>query len=193
MGLSRIRSSEDPVTCLNRRVGKQQSRVLFVTGTVGAGKTTTAYAVGDLLRERGVPHAVLDLDEFHRLWPPPQGDPFKQEVELANLRAVATNYRKAGATYLLLAGVVVRDRARYEAALGEPILLCRLRPPLDRVTMRLTGRHEPGDERDWHVRRAPQLDAMLDEAGSADLTIDIGEETPAQVAARVLAATGFVE
>ena len=163
-------------------------RVLFFTGTVGAGKTTTAYAVGELLRARNVPHAVIDLDEFHRLWPPPAGDPFKQQVELANLRAVAANYREAGATYLLLAGVVVRDRDRYEKALGEPVFLCRLRPSLERVEGRLTARHEPGDERDWHVRRAPELEHLLDEAGTADLTIDVGDETPAQVAAQVLAA-----
>nr|WP_220093533.1 zeta toxin family protein [Flexivirga caeni] len=46
-------------------------RTLLITGTVGAGKTTTAYAVGDLLRARELPHAVIDLDELHRLWPAP--------------------------------------------------------------------------------------------------------------------------
>lgn len=173
--------------------GSPHPRVLHITGTVGAGKTTTAYAVGDLLRERGIPHAVIDLDEFHRLWPAPDGDPFKQRVELANLRAVATNYRAAGATYLLIAGVVVRDRERYERALGESVLLCRLRLPLDTVQQRLAARHEPGDERDWHVRRAPELEALLDEADTADVTIDVDGAAPAQVAARVLAATGFAD
>lgn len=127
-------------------------RCLHLTGTVRAGKTTTAYAVGDLLREHGVPHAVIDLDELHRLWPAPDGDPFKQQVELANLRAVAANYRAAGATYLVLAGVVVGDRRRYEEALGEPVRLCRLRVPLE-----------------------------------------VGHETPLQVAARVLATTSFAD
>jgi len=170
-----------------------QLRCLHLTGTVGAGKTTTAYAVGDLLRERGVPHAVIDLDELHRLWPAPEGDRFKQQVELANLRAVAANYRAAGATYLVLAGVVVHDRRRYEDALGEPVRLCRLRVPLEVVSARLAGRHAPGEERDWHLRRAPELDGLLDEAASADLTIEVGGETPAQVAARVLAGTGFAD
>ena len=168
-----------------------QPRSLLLTGTVGAGKTTTAYAIGDLLRERGVPHAVIDLDEFHRLWPAPAGDRFNQQVELANLRAVAANYREAAATHLVLAGVVVEDRGHYEGALGEPVLLCRLRPRLERVEARLTARHEPGDERDWHVGRAPELERILDEADTADLTIDIHDDTPGQVAARVLAATAW--
>lgn len=171
--------------------GAPQPRCLLLTGTVGAGKTTTAYAVGDLLRERGVPHAVIDLDEFHRLWPAPAGDRFNQQVELANVRAVAANYREAGATHLVLAGVVVEDRGRYEAALGEPVLLCRLRTRLDRVEARLTARHAPGDERDWHVGRAPELETILDEADTADLTIEVRADDPGQVAARVLAATAW--
>lgn len=107
--------------------------------------------------------------------------------------AVTANYRAAGAAYLVLAGVVVRDRRRYEKALGEPVLLCRLRVPLDRVGERLVGRHEPGDARDWHVRRAPQLEQLLDDADTADLTIDVGDEPPAALAGRVLAATSFAD
>lgn len=168
-------------------------RSLLITGTVGAGKTTTAYAIGDLLRERGLAHAVIDLDELHRLWPAPAGDGFNQQVELANLAAVAANYRNAGAERLVLAGVVLHDRARYERALGEPVVLCRLRPPLDRVDARLIARHEPGEERDWHVARAPELDVLLDDADTADLAIDVDDDTPGQVAMRVLAATRFAE
>ena len=179
--------------CLDRSVANQRFRVLHITGTVGAGKTTTAYAIGELLRQRSLPHAVIDLDGVHRLWPPPDGDRFNQQVELANLHAVASNYRAAGATYLLLAGVVVRDRARYEKALGEPILLCRLRPLLHRVTARLAARHGPGDQRDWHLRRASELAAMLDEADAADVILDLDDEVPAHVAARVLAETGFAD
>ena len=39
-------------------------RALLLTGTVGAGKTTVAATVGDLLREHGVPNATVDLDEL---------------------------------------------------------------------------------------------------------------------------------
>lgn len=136
---------------------------------------------------------MVDLDELHRLWPAPEGDPFKQHVDLANLHAVATTYRNAGAERLVMVGVIVHDRDRYEGALGEPLLLCRLRPRPHRVEARLTARHEPGDERDWHVRRAPQLEEMLDAAATADITVDVGDETPAQVATRVLADTHFAE
>jgi hypothetical protein len=73
------------------------------------------------------------------------------------------------------------------------VFLGRLRASLGRLEERLTARHEPGDERDWHVRRAPELERLLDEAGTADLTIDVGDATPAQVAARVLSETHWVD
>jgi adenylylsulfate kinase-like enzyme len=38
------------------------ARALLLTGTVGAGKTSVADALGDLLTEAAVPNAVLDLD-----------------------------------------------------------------------------------------------------------------------------------
>ena len=46
-------------------------RALLLTGTVRVGKTTVAAAVGDLLRERQVANAVVDLDELRRAWPAP--------------------------------------------------------------------------------------------------------------------------
>ena len=42
------------------------ARALLLTGTVGVGKTSVAAAVGDLLRERRVANAVVDLDELRR-------------------------------------------------------------------------------------------------------------------------------
>jgi nucleoside-triphosphatase THEP1 len=52
------------------------ARALLLTGTVGVGKTSVAAAVGDLLRDRQVANAVVDLDELRRSWPPASGDRF---------------------------------------------------------------------------------------------------------------------
>jgi hypothetical protein len=53
----------------------------------------SADLLGDLLADRGVPHAVIDLDRFCQVWPAPEDDPFQHRLLLANLRAVADNYR----------------------------------------------------------------------------------------------------
>lgn len=65
---------------------------LLITGTVGSGKTTVAETISELLVERGMTHAVVDLDQLRLSWPPPVGDRFNYALELANLRAVAANY-----------------------------------------------------------------------------------------------------
>ena len=96
---------------------------LLVTGTVGAGKTTTAEVVGDLLREATVPNAVVDLDRLSATWPAPPEDRFNLGVQLRNLRDVSRNYLDAGVRRLVLAGVVEtpEDRGRHAAATGLPL------------------------------------------------------------------------
>lgn len=169
-------------------------RALLLTGTVGVGKTTTAAAIGARLAEQGVPHAMIDLDELRRSWPAPPGDPFQQDLELANLRAVATVYRQHGAGRLVLAGVVERreDRERYEGAVGVPLTVCRLRLAPSVVRDRLEHRHEHHDDaRRWHLHRAGELEAVLAAAQVEDHLVDTdGLDSPA-VARAVLRAIGW--
>ena len=139
------------------RVGRQNSyrlcvpipssdscSALLITGTVGAGKTSVAEMVGDLLTETGVPNAVIDLDWLRRSRPSPSGDRFNVAMALRNLRSVARNYQDAGAVRIVLAGVIeTRDgRERHEDALGVPLSVCRLRVDLPLVRARLARRHE---------------------------------------------------
>ncbi|WP_262348083.1 adenylyl-sulfate kinase [Cellulosimicrobium cellulans] len=167
---------------------------LLLTGTVGAGKSTTADHVGELLAERGVPHAVVDLDELRRSWPAPPGDPFQQDLELENLRAVAAVYRRRGAARLVLAGVLEdRDsRAAYADAVGMPLTVCRLRLAVPAVRDRLDVRHAGhASVLAWHRHRAGELHAILEAARVEDHVVDVEGLAPAEVAAAVLRAVGW--
>lgn len=168
---------------------------LLVTGPVGAGKTTTVVAVGGLLRERGVPHAVVDLDWLSRAWPNPDHDPFGQDLELENLRHVARTFLAGGARRLLLAGVLEEPsaRERYAAAVGVPLVVCRLRVPPDDLRARLHRRHADDPEGlAWHLHRAVELEAVLTAAAIGDAVVDVpvgaGER---EVAAAVVDAVGW--
>jgi hypothetical protein len=166
---------------------------LLVTGTVGVGKTSVAETAGDLLAERRVPHAVIDLDWLRRCWPSPPGDPFHHTITMRNLRAVATTFREAGAERLILAGVVESraERDEHEAALGVPLTVCRLRVDLAVVRERLLRRHQLDPAgRDWHLTRSGELDDILDRARVEDHTVDAAA-SPGAVAAAVLAAAGW--
>lgn len=173
--------------------GVPGAAAVLLTGTVGAGKTTTAYALGELLAEREVPHAVIDLDEIRRMWPAPAEDPFHAALELENLRDLAANYRRAGARRLVLAGVLEGRGAkeRLVDAVGEELVVCRLRVDLEQVHGRLLARHEPGRQRDWHLHRSGELDAILDAEDAADVTVAVAGEVPQEVAGRVLEQIGW--
>ena len=169
-------------------------QALLLSGTVGAGKTTTAEAVGDLLQERGVPGAVIDLDGLRRCWPSPPGDRFNNTVELANLTAVARTYREAGAERLVLAGVVEVPgaRAAYEQAVGAPLQVCRLHVDLAVVQQRLLRRHAGRDaELRWHLDRSAELDAVLASAGVEDFVVDATALPVPEVAAAVMRGAGW--
>lgn len=170
-----------------------EARALFLNGTVGAGKTTTADAISSLLRESATPHAIIDLDWLRNAWPSPPGDPFHTGLELANLAAVTHNFVRAGAERLVLAGVMesASDRRRYEEAVSLPLTVCRLVVPLPELRERLTARHPPGAERDWHLTRAGQLHAILEASMVDDVTVEVQDQPTASVAAEVLRAVGW--
>ncbi|GIG34901.1 zeta toxin family protein [Cellulomonas pakistanensis] len=167
---------------------------LLLTGTVGAGKSTTAAHVGELLAGRGVPHAVVDLDELRRSWPAPPGDPFQQDLELENLAAVAAVYRRRGAVRFVLAGVLedAASRAAYAAAVGVPLVVCRLRLAVPAVRDRLNARHAGYPSvLEWHRHRAGELHDILERARVEDHVVDVAGLAPAAVAAAVLRAVGW--
>jgi hypothetical protein len=162
---------------------------VLLTGTVGAGKTSTMHALGALLGERGVPHALVDADAVRLLHPAPAEDPFQQEVELRNLRDMARNYRDAGAAVVIVATVIERasDLPRYGEALGshDPLVV-RLTADPAALGSRLAVRHaDHPDGLDWHLARAPELTGIIDAADLGGIAIDTTSRTPAGVAAIV--------
>lgn len=169
------------------------ARSLLIAGPVGAGKTTTADAVGDLLEERGVPGAVVDVDALRRAWPAPAGDRFQGALTLRNLQAVARNCREAGAQVVVAAEVIEERSARaaYEQAMGAQLTVVRLVTPRELVRERLRERHRlDPDGLAWHLERYDELTAILDAARVEDEVVEVVGE-PREVAAAVLAAVGI--
>lgn len=166
---------------------------LLLTGPVGVGKTTVASALGDLLAAAEIPHAVIDLDWLASCWPSPPDDCFNFALQLRNLRAVADNYRAAGASRLVLAGVVESraDRACYAEALGIDLTVCRLTADLTVIQQRLIRRHATDEHLQWHLRRAPELERVLDLASVDDFAV-AADRPPPEVAKAVASAAGWL-
>lgn len=171
-----------------------EATALLLTGTVGAGKTTTADRIGQRLRSLDVAHAVIDLDAIRAFWPTPADDPFESEMELRNLAPLASNYLAGGARRLVLAGVCGgrENRARFETALGVPLLVCRLRVAAGELDARLRSRHRTdASGLGWHLARAGELDGILDRVEAADVEVHASGMTRDEAAAAVLAAVGW--
>src|SRR5262245_29331916 len=100
--------------------------VIVLTGTVGVGKSTIATVIHDILYERGIPHACVDIDWLRMTWP--ERGTWNSEVSMANLASVWTTFRRAGTDRLIIVDVV-EHRAylkRYEEAVpGAEIQVCR--------------------------------------------------------------------
>jgi thymidylate kinase len=160
---------------------------VWINGSVGAGKTTTADRLGKELEIRGIPGAVIDVDWLRRCWPAPPEDIFQAGLAAENIRAVAKNFRAGGAQVIVVAGVLEdpAEVARAGVALGaDHMLLVRLTLHRAVALSRIRRRHG-GDHADmeWHANRHPELALILEHAGFAnELVIDTTFITPDQVA-----------
>jgi adenylylsulfate kinase len=166
-----------------------QPSALLITGTVGAGKTSVADALGDLLSQRQIPNAVIDLDWLRRSWPSPPGDPFNSAITLRNLRAVAANFLSVGAQRLVLAGVIESrtERDVHQAAVGVPLTVCRLQVDRPALRERLQRRHQDNPTAlQWFLDRSDQLDHILRRAGVEDVVVDTTTRSVQQTASAII-------
>lgn len=166
---------------------------VLINGSVGTGKTTTAEVLGDMVRRRGIPGAVIDVDWLRRSWPSPAGDPFRAALAIENMQAITANFRRAGARLIVVANVAetIDELERTAVALAARSMLhVRLAASPDAVLSRLTRRHDDDETAlRWHAQRHPELADILDRAGFInDLRIDTTDKPVKNVAREILTA-----
>ncbi len=155
---------------------------LLVTGAYGTGKTTVVEELAQRLEDADLAYGAIDLDWL--MWFDAGLEPeTQQQVFLANLQTVATNYVSAGVTRLLLSGAVA-DRSALDAirqALPMPLRVVRLILPLARIEARLGEAVTSGRAND--KRAAAAWLAAATGVGLEDITFTndrpIGETTDA--------------
>lgn len=170
------------------------ARVIVVSGTIGAGKSTAAGAIRHELAAQGHVCADIDLDALCQLSPTPANDPFNNNLGLANLKAVWPNYVVAGATHLVLARVVEGpdDRCRYADALpGCEIRIVRLVASAETRRQRIASREVEATSREWHLARTDILADRLQELALEDVVVSNDNRPIEDVAAEVLTQLGW--
>jgi hypothetical protein len=164
--------------------------VILITGSMGAGKTTTLGEASDLLIARDITHAAIDLDAFGVAYLSGARD---HDLMLRNLSAVCANYGAAGIRRLLIAAAVETaadfDRIRM-ATSAERVVVCRLRATPSVMEERVRAR-ERGIFAERYIGRVQVLEKLLDRAALEDFTIETTDVTVTDVARELLQRAGW--
>lgn len=169
---------------------KQSTRVsiLIITGTVGVGKTTVARSISDILKEKSVHHALIDMDALRDVHPWSDSDPFYGQLGLKNLASIWKNFQAEGITHLIIPSVIENqsDVDGFQKAVPNvEICVVRLKAKLEVIHARLDKR-EVGESLTWHKNRAVQLEEILAREKVEDIIIDTENKPPKDIAHEIL-------
>lgn len=170
--------------------------VIFLNGSFGVGKSSTLDHLGDLLAELGQAFSLMDVDWYHRSWPPGDDDPHNVLTEAANMTAVWDNYRRTGPRQPVMAGVITseQDRQRYERIFSLPVRSVRLVSTAAVTEERLRRRYTQHQSRSltWHLERHLDLSKQLALRNLDDVVIHTDERDPRSVAESVASHFGLL-
>lgn len=168
---------------------------IFLNGSYGVGKSSTLDHIGDLLAAAGQPFSLMDVDWFHRSWPPADFDQGNKIIEAQNMATVWANFKAAGPRQLVISGVIEcpDDLDRYSAALELSVRPVRLVASAAVTEARLHGRYSDSQATtfEWHARRHRELSRRLAQSDLDEAVIDTDTMRPIEVATAVLTHFGY--
>jgi adenylylsulfate kinase-like enzyme len=171
---------------------RSRQSLLIITGTMGAGKTSVLAEASDILAQRDIAHAAIDLDALGLAYLPFAAG--NDELMYRNLQSVCQNYASAGVRRFLLARAV-EDRAEIELCRGAVsatnTVVCRLTASLEAMQQRVKMR-ESGMQQKAYVARVADLHAILDRAGLEYFSVANQDRSLNDVAHEMLVKAGWI-
>lgn len=164
--------------------------ILIITGPVGAGKTTIAESIFDLLSENKTSCAVIDFDWLTAAYPPPHNDRFNFHLGIANLRSILPNYLSMGIKIFIIPTVVEskEEIEKFKELINETdIFVIRLSAELATLHKRLDKR-ETGKMLRWHKKRAKELIDLFADKQLENIIIDTENKSIYSITEEVLKA-----
>jgi len=153
--------------------------VLLISGTVGAGKTTLALKMHDILSNHEIPNSCLDLDHLSYSWP--ANGPFNSTTVFKALEKVLPVYLETGVQYLILPRVVEQENELHKySEILNPTSMTLIRVTASEKTRltRLKSR-ESGESLKWHLNRTTELEEILQKSALEDHLIS-NENSPVE-------------
>jgi hypothetical protein len=166
--------------------------LLIITGTMGAGKTAVLGEASDILAERQIVHAAIDLDALG-LAHLPSAVP-SDGVMYDNLRSICRNYVALGVQRFLVARAI-EDRAQLNLCRdiipAANSVVCRLTATVETMKRRVQLRDLGVSEREYVVRVA-NLNVILDRARLENFAVTNENRSLTDVALEMLFKAGWI-
>ncbi|QUQ67250.1 AAA family ATPase [Kutzneria sp. CA-103260] len=153
--------------------------VLWLCGPSGVGKTAVAWEI----HQRIADSAYVDIDQLGMCYPATDSDPHRHALKARNLDAVVAGHREAGASCVVVSGVV---DPRTGPPVSPVLTVVRLRADRDELRRRFEEREGAAPTAEV-LREADALDA----SDFAALCVDTTGVAVTAVADEVLKATGW--
>jgi hypothetical protein len=160
--------------------------LLIITGTMGAGKTAVLGEASDILAQREIVHAAIDLDALGLAHLPSAAR--SDGVMYDNLRSICRNYAALGVQRFLVARAIEDDaqlklcRAIIPSANA---VVCRLTASVEAMERRVEMR-DLGISQHEYVARVAKLNLILDRARLEDFAVINEKRSLTDVAYEVL-------
>ncbi|MDN4483280.1 GNAT family N-acetyltransferase [Demequina lignilytica] len=174
------------------------TRVLVLTGAMGAGKTAVSGAAHTAMSLRGARVAFIDADLLCEAYPSPDDDWRHQRLMNEALAALAPVYRRHGYGCLIVPRILedAGDRAAIAHALAGPggpaeVTVIRVTAPLDERVSRLHARETSERWLEWAIPRTAEQAEELDALAIEDASVENSGRHPAEVAEEALDLAGW--
>jgi adenylylsulfate kinase-like enzyme len=162
--------------------------ILIITGTVGAGKTSAAEALFDLLSANETPTAVIDFDRLTAAYPAPVDDRFNFRLGIRNLNSIISNYTSIGIKLFIIPTIVEsRDDIEIFRGIikGANVFVVRLIADITTIHKRIE-RREIGNLLNWHKKRACELTELFESKHLEDQIVDTENKSITTIAEEIL-------
>jgi hypothetical protein len=166
--------------------------LLIITGTMGAGKTAVLAEASDVLTQREIVRAAIDLDALGLAHLPSAAR--SGGVMYDNLRSVCRNYAALGVQRILVARAI-EDVAQLELCRdivpAAHTVVCRLTASVEAMQRRVQMRDSGISQREY-VARVAKLHVLLDRARLEDFAVANENRSVNDVALEMLVKAGWI-
>jgi tRNA uridine 5-carbamoylmethylation protein Kti12 len=172
-------------------LGMNTSEVLILNGSPGSGKSTLANALAEKLREAGLAHAVIDVDELSRTYP-------EQDVSFQwdNLRSIWPRYATIPHLKAILPVLIDTEddlKQLQQAVPAAKFMICELTASESKLKERVTLR-EPNEY--WQNKLRGLIDAYSrrsDEQKFSNFQVSTDDISVSDTADSILRKAGWLQ